>query len=339
MQWLRSVSLGWRLAAAGGIAGMITNCVLFPLDTVKTVRQANPKAYAGVLPTINSILRTKGFSGLYTGVSPALVGSALSSALYFGMYELMRRRLGVVESSYTGNTSKMLEQVGGGGARVSVNRLNRNALAAASGNIASSVLFVPKEVVKQRMQSGVDSGRFIGVALDLVRADGLSGLYRGYKATLLRNIPSTMLRFALYEEAKLLLQRTRRERTGPRGTTLKPAMTALEHVGCGAVAGSIASAITTPMDVIKTRYATGKVTPGIGLLGAAAEVVRDQGVRGLYVGIKPRLLWAALFAAVGFSSYEACKSVLVRDTGALTPTRTALAGRARGSPSHGSASS
>lgn len=280
------VPVGWRLAAAGGLAGMLTNTVLHPLDTVKTVRQADPARFPGVGPAIAAILRTRGPRGLYAGVGPALVGSALSSALYFGVYELARRRLAA--------------RVGAGGPRI--RRVPVTALAAACGNLASSVLFVPKEVVKQRMQANVEARRFFGTAVGLVRAKGVGGLYAGYKATLLRNIPSTMIRFAIYEEAKLaLLKRT------PGRATLSTS----EYLIAGVLAGSLASAATTPMDVIKTRFATGKVAVGVGIPGAIRQVLKEQGVSGLYVGIQPRMVWSAFFAAIGFTSYEFCKLKLV----------------------------
>lgn len=311
----RRLAVGWRLAAAGGVAGAFTNCLLFPLDTVKTLRQSDPARFPGALPAAASVLRRQGLRGLYAGLSPALVGSALSSALYFGTYEFVRRRL---------------NRSGDASGRVSlfaspVRRIPGNALAAAAGNVASSVLFVPKEVVKQRMQAGVSSGQFLGAALGLIRADGVQGLYRGYKATLLRNIPSTMLRFVLYEEAKLLMQRrgalfARDEKSvehteGKRARVASDAspqasrkLTNVELVGAGAISGAIASAMTTPMDVIKTTFATGKARPGVGIMGAAKDIVRTRGVGGLYVGIRPRVMWSALFAAIGFSSYEMCKN-------------------------------
>jgi hypothetical protein len=45
-----------------------------------------------------------------------------------------------------------------------------------------------------------------GVVSSILQQEGLRGLYRGYRATLLRNIPSAVLRFALYEELKIAIQ-------------------------------------------------------------------------------------------------------------------------------------
>jgi solute carrier family 25 (mitochondrial S-adenosylmethionine transporter), member 26 len=305
----RAAATGWRLAAAGGAAGAFTNVLLFPLDTAKTLRQADPARFSGALPALRAVLATRGIAGVYAGIAPALFGSALSSALYFSTYEFVRRRVAERQAAKRW-------------------RAPINALAAACGNVASSILFVPKEVVKQRMQAAADvnSVRFVGAAVNLVQTDGFVGLYRGYKATLLRNIPSTMLRFVLYEEAKLALMhlhaRRRHATQQPVNKAALPSpLSPLEHLGAGAVSGAIASAITTPMDVIKTRFATARVAPGAGIVRVASDIVKERGVAGLYVGIRPRVLWSALFAAIGFSSYELAKQVFANPQTAMSLTK------------------
>ena len=264
---------------------MLTNTILHPLDTVKTVRQADPKNFIGIGPTILAIVRKRGPTALYAGIAPALLGSALSSALYFGFYEFAKHQI---------------SQASPGAFRNPNTRMPLTAVSAACGNVASSILFVPKEVVKQRMQSGVDSGRFLGAAAGLIRTAGISGLYRGYKATLLRNIPSTMIKFATYEELKLILARMK-------GSDKPQTLSTAEVITAASLSGVISSAITTPMDVLKTRFATGQLKPGTPILPAVKQIVQQDGIAGLYVGFRPRTLWAALFAAIGFTTYEMCK--------------------------------
>eukprot|EP00171_Calliarthron_tuberculosum_P010123 IDg10123t1 len=288
-------SRGWRLALAGGIAGMLSNTVLHPLDTVKTVRQADPRAFRGVLWTAREITRTRGAAALYAGIGPALLGSALSSSLYFGAYELAKRRLSRASVLSSARASR---------------RVPTHAVAAVCGNVASSVLFVPKEVVKQRMQAGVDTGRFFDAARALVRSAGVPGLYRGYKATLLRNIPSTVLRFVVFEECRRIIVARRPSAPGEHARPLALA----EFLAAGALAGAFASACTTPLDVVKTRLSTGRLAPGTGVLPALRSILREHGVPGLFVGIRPRIIRAALGTGIGFGSYELCKSLLRAET-------------------------
>lgn len=84
----------------------------------------------------------------------------------------------------------------------------------------------------------------------------------------------------------------------------------------GSIAGTIASTITLPMDVIKTRRQIElgeaeifKTKPGKApsTLSIAKEIFRSQGVPGLFSGLTPRILKIAPACAIMLSSYEYCK--------------------------------
>lgn len=284
---------GWRLAVAGGLSGMLTSTVLHPLDTIKTVRQADPTAFKGITPTLVALCRQRGPAALYAGLAPAVIGSTVSTALYFGMYEFAKATFArMLPAAWESPRS----------------RVPLTALSAACGNVASSIVYVPKEVIKQRMQSAQSTLGARAVIADVLRSSGLSGLYVGYSATLLRNIPSAMMRFAAFEEFKLLVRglRDRRANCADGGRGMSP----LELVAAGSMAGALSSALTTPMDVVKTRLATGAIQRGTSLPAAFRNIVREQGVAGLFVGLRPRVLWSALFSAIGFTTYEITKSWL-----------------------------
>jgi len=299
---------GTRLALAGALAGGFSNMVLYPIDVAKTLRQAGPASRGA---SLSSQARIYGLGSLWAGLTPAVLGSMPSSALYFGVYEYVKRRLvaGIrprteASSSISSDGSKELYH-----RRVQVlRRWTAHALAAAAGNTASSLIFVPKEVLKQQLQMyrnahGGASLGFPGVFASILREKGVRGLYSGYRATLLRNIPSAVLRFALYEEFKLYLG----------GQALSGAISLSGPrvaVVAGALAGALSSAATTPLDVIKTRMAINACPPGRDVLGCLLDVAQKEGVPGLYAGVRFRVMYSALFTAVGFSSFEASKALL-----------------------------
>ncbi|CAN0338061.1 unnamed protein product [Ectocarpus sp. 12 AP-2014] len=131
-----------------------------------------------------------------------------------------------------------------------------------------------------------------------LREKGVRGLYRGYWATLSRNVPSAIIRFSLYEEIKLFI--------GPARLMSAPPA----YLLAGALAGACASGMTTPFDVLKTRVATGSLEGGRGFARNMATIVADDGWKGLYAGFQPRVVMSGLFTAVGFGSFEAIKAVL-----------------------------
>ena len=118
-------------------------------------------------------------------------------------------------------------------------------IAASFGELASCVIRVPVEVVKQRTQtmSQRSSLSAFKAILSSPTESAFRGLYRGFGITVMREIPFTMIQFPLYESMK----RWQARRLG------KEKVNAFEAGICGCVAGGIGAGITTPLDVLKTR--------------------------------------------------------------------------------------
>jgi Mitochondrial carrier protein len=77
-----------------------------------------------------------------------------------------------------------------------------------------------------------------------------------------------------------------------------------QNAAAGGIASAFSSIATTPADVVKTRLATGLLPPGTNAFHAMRNIVAADGVSGLFVGVKARLLLSALFGGVGFASFE-----------------------------------
>lgn len=84
---------------------------------------------------------------------------------------------------------------------------------------------------------------------------------------------------------------------------------------CGAIAGGIAAGITTPLDVTKTRImlAEQKLAKSISISSVLRSVYREQGVRGLFSGFVPRVLWITLGGAVFFGFYDMTTRLITKD--------------------------
>jgi solute carrier family 25 citrate transporter 1 len=73
----------------GGITGGIEICITFPTEFVKTQlqldegssRRGEAKQYNGVIDCVKKTVRTRGFFGLYRGLSVLLYGSIPKSAV------------------------------------------------------------------------------------------------------------------------------------------------------------------------------------------------------------------------------------------------------------------
>eukprot|EP00250_Pteridium_aquilinum_P013961 c21685_g1_i1 orf=310-1851(+) len=294
-------------AGAGGIAGVITYAFLHPLDTVKTKLQTRGAShlYTGPLDVIVKTFQNQGVLGFYSGISAVLVGSMFSSAVYFGICELGKALL------------------------VDVPNLPAVAvppIAGALGNLASSAILVPKELITQRMQAGAQ-GRSWEVFLKIVENEGFKGLYTGYSAALVRNLPASVLSFSSFEYLKSAwIKKAGKNHLDP-----------WQNVVSGALAGVISSALTTPLDVVKTRlmtqartefYKTSKVSLSSvaeaelrakiaastyrGITSTLRKIWVEEGWRGLTKGVLPRILYSACFSALGYFAFETARLALVK---------------------------
>ncbi|KAF9606119.1 hypothetical protein IFM89_023172 [Coptis chinensis] len=73
-------------SSTGGMAGAFTYVCLLPLDTIKTKLQTKgaTQIYKGSVDVIVKTFQAKGILGFYSGIPAVIVGSTVSSAIYFG---------------------------------------------------------------------------------------------------------------------------------------------------------------------------------------------------------------------------------------------------------------
>ena len=94
--------------------------------------------------------------------------------------------------------------------------------------------------------SGYNYRSTIDAARTIIRQEGVTALFYGYKATIWRDLPFSALQFAFYEQE----QKWAKQWVGSRDIGL-----GLE-VLTAASAGGLAGVITCPLDVVKTRIQT-----------------------------------------------------------------------------------
>lgn len=177
-------------------------------------------------------------------------------------------------------------------------------VAASAGEIAACLVRVPAEVVKQRTQAGHKG--VLGVStlwanfrylLQNRSGEGVfRGLYRGWNTTILREIPFTVIQFPLYEQLK-----ARWARLDDRFLLAKGAL-------CGSVAGGVAAALTTPLDVVKTRIMLHKSR--LSVVPLVRQMLKDEGPRVFLLGIGPRTAWISAGGAIFLGCYEVASTYL-----------------------------
>ncbi|XP_031253144.1 S-adenosylmethionine carrier 1, chloroplastic/mitochondrial isoform X1 [Pistacia vera] len=254
---------------AGGTAGVVVETALYPIDTIKTRLQA---ARGG------GKIKLK---GLYSGLAGNLAGVLPASALFVGVYEPTKQKL---LRMFPENLSAVAHLTAG-----------------AIGGVAASLIRVPTEVIKQRMQTGQFVSAPDAVRL-IVSKEGFKGLYAGYGSFLLRDLPFDAIQFCLYEQLRLGYKAAaHRELNDP------------ENAVIGAFAGALTGAITTPLDVIKTRLMVqGSANQYKGIFDCVQTIVREEGPPALLKGIGPRVLWIGIGGSIFFGVLESTKRALAQ---------------------------
>ncbi|XP_025740495.1 mitochondrial S-adenosylmethionine carrier protein isoform X1 [Callorhinus ursinus] len=256
---------------AGGVAGVAVDLILFPLDTIKT-RLQSPQGFN----------KAGGFRGIYAGVPSAAIGSFPNAAAFFITYEYVKWLWHTDSSSYLMPVKHML--------------------AASAGEVVACLIRVPSEVVKQRAQVSASSRTF-HIFSNILYTEGIQGLYRGYKSTVLREIPFSLVQFPLWESLKALWS-WRQDHV----------VDCWQSAVCGAFAGGFAAAVTTPLDVAKTRIMLAKAgssTASGNVLSALHGVWRTQGLSGLFAGVFPRMAAISLGGFIFLGAYEQTRSLLL----------------------------
>lgn len=182
-------------------------------------------------------------------------------------------------------------------------------LAGAIAGASARVCVAPLDVVKIRLQVQLEAGaagKYRGLThavSTILREEGVRAMWAGTTPALLLWVPYTAIQFTVLNAFKDAADEWERARPGStRGVPMN-------FIG-GAVAGSAATVVTYPFDVIRTLLASqGHPKVYKGILDAAAGVARERGVaRGLYAGISVTLAEIAPASAVQFGSYAALKT-------------------------------
>ncbi|KAK9864898.1 hypothetical protein WJX84_008193 [Apatococcus fuscideae] len=282
---------GWRISlgnlAAGATAGCAVEAALYPLDTIKTRMQA--VASGGGM---GELFKGGGLRALYSGLWGNLVGVAPASAIFLCVYEPLKRAV-------CQNIPEDRQFLG-------------PIVAGASAGLAASIVRVPTEVVKQRMQTGEFSRALVALKT-IIQTEGPMGLFAGYRSFLLRDLPFDAIEFFAYEQLKITYSQSLKDRR-----PLNPAETSF----IGAGAGMVTAIFTTPLDVLKTRLMTqGAKKTYSGPLDCLARILKEEGAPALFKGWQPRVVWIGIGGCIFFSALEEAKKLFVPQATTAQPEK------------------
>ncbi|KAM6434884.1 solute carrier family 25 member 44 isoform 2-T2 [Liasis olivaceus] len=276
---------------------MMIRISVYPFTLIRTRLQVQrgKSLYNGTFDAFVKILRAEGAAGLYRGF---LVNTftLISGQCYVTTYELTRKYVSQYNNS---NTIKSL--VAGG-----------------SASLVAQSITVPIDVVSQHLMMqrlGESMGRFrvqahegkrfpvFGQTRDIImqifKADGLRGFYRGYVASLLTYIPNSAAWWPFYHFYAEQLS----------SLTPKDCPHLLLQAISGPMAAATASTLTNPMDVIRARVQVGGKSS---IILTFKQLIAEEGPWGLTKGLSARIISATPSTIVIVVGYETLKKLSLR---------------------------
>lgn len=254
---------------------------------------------------VRAILAADGLRGFYRGIGPGVTGSLATGATYFGFIESTKKW---IEESHPNLGGHWAHFIAGG-----------------IGDTLGSIVYVPCEVIKQRMQVQgtrsswtqatmksnihVKSGRqmygyytsMFQAARSILKEQGPKGLYTGYWSTLARDVPYAGLMVVFYEALKDVTEYGKKK--WPKLEYLTNS--SLEGLVLGGLAGGCSAYLTTPLDVIKTRLQVqGSTIRYNGWINAMQSIWVNEGIKGMFRGSIPRITWYIPASALTFMAVE-----------------------------------
>ncbi|KAL7526701.1 hypothetical protein ACHAXR_001608, partial [Thalassiosira sp. AJA248-18] len=269
-----------------------------------------PDKPGGIFSTLLSISRAEGRAGLYAGLRPTLLAAVPNTAIYFTAYDeisLRLRRHHEENSALNGNNTKQ--------------ELYIPLVAGATSRLISSVTTAPLELIRTRQAGSIGSRNGIIEEFRLVlRMNGPIALYRGLGSMIMRDVPFSALYFLGLETFKGSLSKSSTlgawgvRYYQDRGIKTPTSVEVTQAFVSGAAAGAIATIVTTPFDLVKTRRQVVQRTEGKtnghnavtqGTFCHMRQIVQEEGFfAGLWRGNTTRMVKVAPGCAIMISCYE-----------------------------------
>ncbi|CAO1613255.1 unnamed protein product [Parajaminaea phylloscopi] len=312
------VSDGFIHACAGGAGGMIAMSATYPLVSI-SMRAAveQKKQNKGALEAASKILAEEGLSGLYSGLSSSLLGISITNFVYYGFFETAREA--ILASKNKGaatNATSAAAKIAAGGALSTAESMLAGALAGSATTIITNPIWVvntrqtvrigdggktvdAKTPAGQRQQPNapVKKLSFLQTIQHIIKTDGVTALWRGIGPALFLVI-NPILQYTAFEQLKNLLVNSRLKRG------VSASLTDFDFFILGALSKLFATGLTYPQVLVKSRQqaGSGPSKSKRNFFGELAEIVKREGISGLYRGLGPKLTQSVLTAAILFSS-------------------------------------
>ncbi|KAI0070532.1 mitochondrial carrier [Panus rudis PR-1116 ss-1] len=328
----------------GSIAGMVAKVFEHPFDLTKVRLQSQvldeTARFSGPIDCLKQTWKKEGLRGLYRGLPAPIVGAMTENAVLFlsynelqavvrqatGTQELSLGQLGIAAMGAGAITSFFLTPIELVKCKMQVQMLMTPAL---STSVESTAHSLSGGTATASLSSSATSSRPsfnklpgpISVLTEVVRTNGIRGLWLGHTGTLIRETGGGAAWFLSKEAVARFLVSRRQERSeftgdepqrGTQSGNRKIELKGWESAVSGACAGVAYNVALFPADTVKSAMQTGaelrpnQSATSFGKMFLA--MYRAQGLKGLYAGCGVTVARAVPSSALIFLIYDKLSS-------------------------------
>jgi solute carrier family 25 phosphate transporter 23/24/25/41 len=174
---------------------------------------------------------------------------------------------------------------------------SRNLVAGAIAGAVSRTFTAPFDRLKTVMQV-LGSRKQIRIKSGfkyMLNEGGVTSLWRGNGMNVIKIAPEVALKFAFYEELKLIFNEGKREAT------------VSERFFSGSAAGVMSQSLIYPLELLKTRMVLRKTGEYSSIFDCVCKIVKNEGIRAFYKGYIPNILGIIPYAGTDLAVYETLK--------------------------------
>lgn len=264
----------------GGTASAMAAACTHPLDLIKVHLQTQQVKEVGMIGMGIRVFKRDGFFALYNGISASILRQLTYSMTRFGMYETYKKNKdGPMTFAESGVVACVSGFVGG-------------------------IVGNPADMVNVRMQNDMkipaaerrNYKHAIDGLMQVIRKEGPMKLFNGVSMTSVRAAFMTFGQLAFYDKFKILLLHTGYFEDKPP-----------THMIASASAAGVATCITQPFDVMKTRLMNAPPGKYSGLLNCGMDIA-VTGPLGFFKGLVPAFVRLAPHTILTFVFLEQLKA-------------------------------
>ncbi|TPP64576.1 Mitochondrial substrate solute carrier [Fasciola gigantica] len=264
----------------GGCASAMAAACTHPLDLIKVHLQTQQKKEVGMIGMGIRVFKRDGFLALYNGISASILRQLTYSMTRFGMYETYKEHKG-------GQMS-----------------FAESGVVACISGFCGGIVGNPADMVNVRMQNDMkippaerrNYKHAIDGIIQVIKKEGTMKLFNGVSMTSLRAAFMTFGQLAFYDKFKIMLLRTGYFDDKP-----------LTHMLASASAAGVATCITQPFDVMKTRLMNAPPGKYSGLASCGLDIA-VTGPLGFFKGLVPAFIRLAPHTILTFVFLEQLKA-------------------------------